>query len=370
MYSYWESSYWFDNYDFVVIGAGIVGLSTAIELRTKFSEAKILVLERGHLPTGASTKNAGFACFGTISEISDDLSILSDQEVIDLIKLRWKGLSILRDRIPAAKMDMRNYGGYEIFIDQVGHEKYLTQLQHINALIENAIGHKDVIQNIGQKFSQKLYEKCFFNRFESQLNPVLLMRFLLNQCYSQNVQIKFSAKVRNFERKVGQWDVYLDDSLIVKSKKLVLCTNAFSKNILENLDVIPYRNQVIISKPIEHLQLKGTFHFNKGYTYFRNIDNRLLIGGARNIDMKMEQTDQFGANDKIIKYLVAFANEYLLLKPMEIERTWSGIIATGQTKNVLLRKENEDLYIGLRLGGMGVAIGSAVAKELVELIDL
>jgi len=61
MLSYWEQES-FTRYHHVVIGAGIVGLSAAIELKEHFPKQSVLVLELGLLPTGASTRNAGFAC--------------------------------------------------------------------------------------------------------------------------------------------------------------------------------------------------------------------------------------------------------------------------------------------------------------------
>ena len=56
----------------------------------------------------------------------------------------------------------------------------------------------------------------------------------------------------------------------------------------------PARAQVLITKPIKNLQIKGTFHLDKGYYYFRNIDNRILFGGGRNLDFKTEETSEFG----------------------------------------------------------------------------
>ena len=35
-------------------------------------KSKVLILERGIFPNGASTKNAGFATFGSLSEIISD----------------------------------------------------------------------------------------------------------------------------------------------------------------------------------------------------------------------------------------------------------------------------------------------------------
>ena len=71
--SYWELKSWLTNVDYTIVGSGIVGLNTALNLKKRFPKANILVLERGVLPQGASTKNAGFACFGSLSEILDDL---------------------------------------------------------------------------------------------------------------------------------------------------------------------------------------------------------------------------------------------------------------------------------------------------------
>ena len=84
--SYWEIKNWFSNVDFTIVGSGIVGLHTGLALRERFPSAKILILEKGVLPQGASTKNAGFACFGSISEIIDDLKTHTEEEVIQLSK--------------------------------------------------------------------------------------------------------------------------------------------------------------------------------------------------------------------------------------------------------------------------------------------
>ena len=89
-WSYWEYKTWFRDIDFAIVGSGIVGLSSAIFLKKKYPNAKILVLEKGMLPQGASTKNAGFACFGSISELVADLKTHTEEEVVALVQKRKK----------------------------------------------------------------------------------------------------------------------------------------------------------------------------------------------------------------------------------------------------------------------------------------
>ena len=69
--SYWES-YLLKDIDYLIVGGGIVGLTCALTLKSEHPKARVVVIERGIWPSGASIKNAGFACFGSVSEILDD----------------------------------------------------------------------------------------------------------------------------------------------------------------------------------------------------------------------------------------------------------------------------------------------------------
>ncbi|MBK7428739.1 MAG: FAD-binding oxidoreductase [Saprospiraceae bacterium] len=114
-FSFWEKESFLPPQDYIIIGAGIVGLQSAIALRAKHKDARIMILERGALPSGASTRNAGFACFGSISEILDDLKNSPETLVADTVKMRYEGLSLLRKSVPDAVMEYETSGGYEIF---------------------------------------------------------------------------------------------------------------------------------------------------------------------------------------------------------------------------------------------------------------
>src|SRR3954469_17949439 len=113
MLSYWEKQSLL-NYDIIIIGSGIVGLSAALSLKEKNASKRVLVLERAILPTGASTKNAGFACIGSLTEILDDLSYMSQEDVLRLVELRFKGLQRLRSRLGDKNIGYAENGSYEL----------------------------------------------------------------------------------------------------------------------------------------------------------------------------------------------------------------------------------------------------------------
>ena len=120
------------------------------------------------------------------------------------------------------------------------------------------------------------------------------------------------------------------------------------------------------------LRVSGTFHYDEGYYYFRDYYGKLIFGGGRNVDIEAEQTDVFGINEDIKSKLIADVEEIILPnQAYTIEDIWSGIMAFGQNKAPIIEKISENLVIGVRLGGMGVAIGSLVGEELTNmLLDL
>lgn len=73
-----------------------MGLNAAIDLKLKSKNLNILVVDKGFLPYGASTRNAGFACFGSLTELIEDLSNENENEVFNRVELRWNGLQNLR----------------------------------------------------------------------------------------------------------------------------------------------------------------------------------------------------------------------------------------------------------------------------------
>ena len=72
---------------------------------------------------------------------------------------------------------------------------------------------------------------------------------------------------------------------------------------MPEINLQPARAQVLITKPIQNLPIKGTFHLDRGYYYFRNIHDRILLGGGRNLDFEGETTTQLETTEVIQKEL-------------------------------------------------------------------
>ena len=367
--SYWELKNWFTNVDYTVIGSGIVGLHCALRLRALFPESKILVLEKGLLPQGASTKNAGFACFGSISEIIDDLNSHSEEAVLQLIQKRWNGLQLLRKRLGDTVLDFKPYGGYEIFLqkDESAYHECLQKLPYINELLRTIFKADVFAKEIDRFDFQGIQQYLIFNPFEAQIDTGNMMQALLKEAVSQNILILNQVEVTTFQDTANGVEVAVGDFSFT-TKKVLFATNGFAAQLTNNA-VKPARAQVLITEPIPNLDIKGTFHLDKGYYYFRNIDNRILIGGGRNLDFKGETTTEFGETNLIQNKLEQLLKEVILPnQDFKVAHRWSGIMGLGSSKNPIVEQLSENVFCGVRLGGMGVAIGSLIGQELADLV--
>jgi glycine/D-amino acid oxidase-like deaminating enzyme len=367
--SYWELKNWFSGIDYTIVGSGIVGLHCALRLRERFPESKILVLEKGMLPQGASTKNAGFACFGSISEVIDDLKSHTEDEVFQLIQKRWNGLQLLRKRLGDSAIDFKPFGGYELFLkdDESFYNECLQKVPFINELLKPLFRNGVFAKEVDRFAFQGIHEYLIFNPFEAQIDTGNMMQALLKEAVSQNIMVLNQVEVTAFHEKQNQVEVVMDDFSFM-TKKILFATNGFAGQ-LTNDAVKPARAQVLITEPIPNLDIKGTFHLDKGYYYFRNIDDRILIGGGRNLDFQGETTTEFGQTDLIQNKLEQLLKEVILPnKDFKIAHRWSGIMGLGSSKTPIVTQLSENVYCGVRLGGMGVAIGSLIGQELADLV--
>jgi len=362
--SYWEEKHYFEDNDVVVVGAGIVGLSTALAIKSKNPELKVLVLERSTLPSGASTKNAGFACFGSVTELISDSNTLSYDEQIDLVKMRWDGLQLLRSNVTDVNMSYRQRGGIEV-IDKNNEDQIeaLAKLENYNVLVEEAIGLKKCFSIIDQKLSQSFHSKAIFNQYEGELNPMHMMSSLQKKAIQKGINILYGVEVEAVTSGVVSLS-----KRNVEASKIAICTNGLSRALLPDLAIKAVRNQVYLTRRLENNPLKSCYHYDQGYVYFREIDGRILIGGARNMYSEQETTDQFGQTENLKSFLKTFVQERLTQSKVQFEYEWSGILGVGETKTPIIEEVMNGVFVGVRLGGMGVAIGSGVGKELGNLL--
>lgn len=367
--SIWEIETFYRKRDITIIGSGFTGLWTAISIKEKYPEKSVLIIERNPIPTGASTRNAGFACFGSLTEIISDTEKMGWKKTLDLVKMRFEGLEKIQNYFTNDEIDFELCGGYEILND----ESALTKLDEVNKKLapitktQNTFRiANETIEEFGLGKSEFLVE----NLCEGSLHSGKLLNKLLEKCHELKVEFLCGTEVESVSEINNEIEIKIDNHLILKSYKAIYCTNAFSSKFLESEEITPARGQIILTEPIENLKLKGTFHYDEGFYYFRNLGNRILLGGARNQDFENEKTTDFETTDFLQNHLEQFLKEVILPnQDFKIAMRWSGIMAMGSEKTPIVKQISERQFCAVRLSGIGVALAPKIGELVCDLVN-
>ncbi len=381
--SVWEQSTYYAPKDVVIIGCGFVGLWTAYELIHKNPQLKITILERGVIPSGASTRNAGFSCFGSVSELMYDVELMGEANMLETVKMRYDGLQRIQQVFGKAEIDYDQFGGYELFEEGGPYDisKLDADIAYLNKTLAPALKtpkqngkYLPIYSNESKKISKFGFQKIqalAFSPLEGQLNSAKLVLALQQAVQAKGVQILFNTEVKKFKSHKKGVTLQTNLEANLETKQLLICTNGFAKQLLPTLDVVPARGQVFVTEPIPNLKFKGTFHFDEGFYYFRNLGNRILLGGARNKDFKNEKTTSLETSKLIQKTLEEFMMKRILpkgAKKPKIELRWSGTMGMGKIKKPIIQELQPNVYCAVRMSGMGVAIAPIVAQKAVALM--
>ncbi|MCS6904712.1 MAG: FAD-binding oxidoreductase [Bacteroidia bacterium] len=358
------------NYDYVIIGAGIVGLAVALTLKQKIPRAEIVILERGVIPTGATTKNAGFACFGSLTELLADYAH-SPEHMLSTVQMRWEGLQLLKEKLGVNPIGYEATGGFELIPDT--REEALQNLDKMNTLLSPVVGAPEVFRErkeLVSKFGFQNITTIIENKYEGILHSGKLFRTLYQKVCELGCIVLSGANVTHIDVNSSLCQFWVNhihptESLCFSAPKGCVCTNAFTRQFFPELAIEPGRGQVLITEPLPYVPFRGGFHMEEGYYYFRNVGNRVLLGGGRHLARTEEATTAFGTTPFIQEKLENLLQKIILPKiPYKVDYRWSGIMAFGPEKAPIIKNVSNGLWVAARMSGMGVAIAFKVAEIL------
>lgn len=376
MLSWWEQDALVRRH-VVVVGAGLVGLSTACSLLERRPTLDVLVLDRGVLPTGASTRSAGFACYGSASEILADIAAEGPERAAALVAERWLGLARLRERLGDAALEYEDAPGYDLLRpDQLG---VLDRLSELNRLLRPVLGRDAFEADLEGPglfgFPRARVPAMVRSHGEGLLHPGRLMRALLARAQRLGATVLHGVEVERLEPHHAGVLLHvrrrpLDHAFAFDAALVAVTTNAFAHELLPGLDVVPGRGQVLVTAPVPGQNpLRGSFHRDEGDLYFRDVGERVLLGGGRHTDVAGETTTTMETTAAIQAYLERFLHEVVLPgRHATIESRWAGIMAFGRERAPIVQRLTPHLCVGVRMSGMGVAIGSRVGDRLAALL--
>ena len=374
--SIWEKETFFAHQDVIIVGSGFAGLWAALFLKKKHPKRTITVVDRGIVPTGASTRNAGFACFGSASELVWDAQTMGVDNMLQLVEMRFKGLERIQKYFNKKEIDFDLCGGYELFEeDVVKAEKLKENITYLNTLLKPITDSKKTYRLADEKIGGFGFGKTAHlveNSLEGYLHSGKLLQALLRTVQGMGVTVLNGIEITDIQPGENEIEIQTAHHFNLSASQVLLCTNAFTKQLLPEMDIVPARGQVLLTSPIKNLPFNGTFHSDEGFYYFRNLGDRVLLGGARNKAFEEETTTAMETSEHIQQALETYLAEVILPRFRDqytIDHRWAGIMAFGKEKMPIVKQLSPNLFCAVRMSGMGVALAPVVAQKVAGMMD-
>jgi glycine/D-amino acid oxidase-like deaminating enzyme len=268
-------------------------LNAAIELKRQKPKLRVLVLEAKNTGAVASSRSAGFLCLGSPSEQMSSLEVLGEAAWLHWTAAKWAGIQRLLRLLGAKSMNYKRVKAFEVVPppgafrrSDTDLDRVAQSLQEMNALMQRVDSQplpfrserkRDKATEVPLPFPYyrepirlKTQQGWGMDStlalpisFEGQVHPMLLVDSLKRYATNLGIQLLNGFPVESLGP-VGEdlQDIFLDNQLIIKSKNIIICTNALTNTLLPTPQVIPQRGQVLVSAPIPGgipERLKGNF---------------------------------------------------------------------------------------------------------------
>ncbi|TAE63089.1 MAG: FAD-binding oxidoreductase, partial [Bacteroidetes bacterium] len=343
--SFWEETMPALQADIAIIGAGFLGLWSAFLAKQKCPKAHIILVEQEVLQTRASTRNAGFACFGSPSEIWSDVQLNGEAAAFGLVQQRWEGLQLIQQYFSSEQLQWENDGGYECFDSEFSGDI----IANINKNLAAIVGAADCFTPQHQRLSAlglQGFQQLYHNQLESQLHSGAYWHAMYTRCLQMGIQVVQGVAIEQIEKQAQGFALFHRQKKIIETNTVLLATNALSNNLWPMAEPVqPQRGSILVTEPLPNLRLKGCFHYQEGYYYFRNVGNRILLGGARNTSFATENTTDTQVHPTIESALHTFLHKHFLVaSEVSISHHWSGTMGFTAGKMPVLQQPVKDLY--------------------------
>lgn len=362
-------SYWHrtaldgEEVDFLVVGAGIAGVSAAIALREARPDARVLVCDPWGVAGAASGRNAGFLISGNAENYATAVAAFGRDRAAAL--RRWSIESTARLRALAARHDVRGWrheeGSWGVAIDddedaQLRASAELLAEDGFAATYHAAWPH-------GRGFRGALHDAA-----DGGVHPVRLLRGL---AHAAGLRVE-AASVLDLAAAAGGGFAVATGAGVVRAGEVLVCVNAFLRHVLPEAAgwVRPVRGQVLVTAPLPARIMEGVAYCNHGYDYFRQLpDGRVLMGGRRHLHAEEEVGDVARPTRAVQVDLEAFLREHFAAfdDGVAVDYRWAGTMGFSATDLPIIARAPSGVCVAAGFTGHGMSYGTQAGFALADL---
>ncbi|EPJ95889.1 NAD(P)/FAD-dependent oxidoreductase [Pseudomonas psychrophila] len=361
--------------DWLIIGAGITGLSAAHSLAELHPEARIVVVDRQRAAQGASARNSGYAVAhenpgddeligkSGFSGFAVDSSI--GQAAGEEVRMR-----IARHGIECEYRD----SGYYFAVNDPG------KLNHVEAKLKtlSAVGASAQFlegTQLAQKLGTRHYQAAIWcGNGNALLQPAKYVKGLLDSLPA-NVTLFENTEITGLERLSGGRIRAAGTQGSIEASQVLVCLNAFIPRAgIDNSATFPMELSASLTRPLTDKEYQAIGSVEPwGVLSTRPLGATVRLTPDRRVMIR--NTAEYRTKDLSDRDLIQRRKHHVLglqrrfpgLGEQDIHYTWTGHLSATRSGQPYFAKVEDGVYAVAGCNGSGVARGTLWGRLLAEL---
>jgi len=366
--------------DVVVIGGGIVGLSTAYYLLK--SGRRVLLAEKDQFGAGASG-----AC--------DDMILLQSKKPGIALQLALESIEMYRALSGELEMDVEfeSRGGMILIENrqQLGVMEEYVEQQKKYGLDVTIIDGKEVKKR--QPYVKEGIVASTYSTRDSQVNPLRVMKGFLRKNSKLGLQIIKGAAIKEINQCKDYWELSFENGEKVAAQYIVNAAGAWAPQVgrLIGLDIpiVPKKGQIVVTEQIPPIgetnvwsaeyivsKLKPELYVKKediygklgiGFAFSQTTDGNYLIGSTRE-NAGFNRETSLTALNILVNQAARF---FPIMRNVNVIRSFAGLRpASLDGKPIIGEVESrKGFYIASGHEGDGIALAPITGKLISDMIN-
>ena len=355
--------------DYLIIGAGYTGLSTARKLSEIDNSKKIIIIDAQLAGEGGSSRNSGYLVDTTLNDGFTSNKDLKNYK--KKVKIYDLGIEAVRKYVKEYQVDCDwNDSGKYFASSKIEDENRAKSFSNLLTSLnfKNKILYKEELK---QRLGTSFYNIGVYTKGGILINPAKLARSMVDTL-PENVKLYENTQLLNWKKINNKIECKFSKNKIT-TKNIIFCTNGFlrSLNIRKNYS-FPVTLTASMTRPLSDKEFQsigsplewGVLPIRPmGATIRLTKDRRILIRNTAEI----RNPNLMNENDlskRVKLHKLGIKKRFPNLPDNLIEDSWSGIVCRSGNSSQIFEKIDKNIYVAGCYNGSGIGVGTLFGEQI------